>query len=327
MDPLLVGDVGGTKTLLRLIGPAGENLHSQRFESRAFGDLSSIVDLFLGGWTGERPRFGAFGIAGPVVDGVCNTTNLPWHIDERVIASRNDLKAARLLNDFESTAWGVLDLPATSIATLQEGRRHPHGAIAVIGAGTGLGEALLVWDGSEYVVVPTEGGHADYAPRDEVEIDLLRALKRKYGRVSWERVVSGLGIANVYEFLRDSGAAQENPEIARAIAAGDPGAVIGMHALAGDDVLCVRTIDLFVTSYGAEAGNLALKSLATGGVYITGGIAPKLLTKLQDGSFLRAFRDKGRLGAVVDKVPVHVVLDPEVALLGAVHVARALQAG
>jgi glucokinase len=185
---------------------------------------------------------------------------------------------------------------------------------------------MLVWNAAteDYQVVASEGGHADYAPRDETEIELLRWLKRKFGRVSWERVVSGLGIANVYEFLRESKAAPENPAIRKELDAGDDGAVIGKHALAGDDVLCVRAIDLFVTSYGAEAGNLALKALATGGVYVTGGIAPKLLPKLQDGAFMRAFRDKGRLGSVVDKIPVHVVLDPEVALLGALHVARSL---
>jgi glucokinase len=328
--PLLIGDVGGTKTILRLIGDSGDTLANERFDSKAFSDLSTVIETFLAKWTGEAPKFAAFGIAGPVVDGVCNTTNLPWHVDERTLASRANLDDARLLNDFESTAWGVLTLPESSLSTLQIGVKKPRGAIAVIGAGTGLGEAMLVFNKSSdtYQVVPTEGGHADYAPRDETEIDLLRWLKQKFGRVSWERVVSGTGIANIYEFLRESGAAPENPAVRKELDAGrtqnDWGPVIGKHAAAGDDVLSVRAIDLFVTSYGAEAGNLALKALATGGVYVTGGIAPKNLPKLQDGSFMRAFRDKGRLGHVVDKIPVHVVLDPEVALLGALYVARAL---
>ncbi|MGZ3420707.1 MAG: glucokinase [Polyangiales bacterium] len=328
--PLLIGDVGGTKTILRLIGDSGETLANERFDSKAFGDLNAIVQLFLEKWKGEPPKHAAFGIAGPVVDGVCKTTNLPWHVDEKAIAQRASLTSARLLNDFESTAWGVLTLPAQSIATLQVGEKKPHGAIAVIGAGTGLGEAMLVWNtaSQEYQVVASEGGHADYAPRDETEIELLRWLKQKFGRVSWERVVSGTGLANIYQFLRESGAAPESAAVRKELDAGrtqnDWGPVIGKHASAGDDVLSVRAVDLFVTSYGAEAGNLALKALATGGVYVTGGIAPKTLKKLQDGSFMRAFRDKGRLGSVVDKIPVHVVLDPEVALLGALYVARSL---
>jgi len=329
--PLLIGDIGGTKTILRLVdASAGRTLANERFDSKVFGDLSSVVEKFLSAWTGEAPKFAAFGIAGPVVDGVCKTTNLPWHVDQRQIAEHAHMNDARLLNDFESTAYGVLTLPPASLSTLQEGTKQERGAIAVIGAGTGLGEAMLFWnpEAGEYRVAASEGGHADFAPRDETEIDLLRFLKKKFGRVSWERVVCGGGIANVYEFLRETGAMKESPAVRAELDAGrtmnDWGPIIGKHAMAGDDALCVRTIDLFVTSYGAEAGNLALKALATGGVYVTGGIAPKLLAKLQDGAFMRAFRDKGRLGAVVDKIPVHIVLDPEVALLGALHVARSL---
>jgi glucokinase len=321
--PILAGDVGGTKTLLRLVSPSGETLHQARFESPRFVDLSVIVEEFLRAAPSVgRPKIAAFGVAGPVVGGQSRTTNLPWQLEEGVLAERCGIERVLLLNDFEATALGVLSLPKNMFLTLQEGHPQPKGAIGVIGAGTGLGEALLFWSDGDYRVVATEGGHADFAPRDEREIELLRFLRKRFGRVSWERVVSGQGINNIYEFLRDSGAMKESAAIAAELALEDHGAVIGRHALAGDDALCLATIDMFVASYGAEAGNLALKGLTTGGVYLTGGIAPKLLPKLQEGSFLRSYRDKGRLSLVVEKAPVHVVLDQEVALKGAALAAR-----
>jgi len=322
-DTLLAGDVGGTKTLLRLVTSSGEKLHQARYESSKYLDLSVIVEEFLASSkVSTRPRVAAFGIAGPVVDGVSRTTNLPWHLDERVLAERMRVGRVKLVNDFEATAYGVLTLPKEKLHTLQEGHRHPRGSIGVIGAGTGLGEALLFFTDGEYRVVATEGGHADYAPRDDREIELLRYLRKRYGRVSWERVVSGMGIVNIYEFLRDTHVMKESANVASEMECEDKGAVIGRHALAGDDALCVATIDMFFGSYGAEAGNLALKGLTTGGIYLTGGIAPKLLRKLEEGLFLRMYRDKGRLSLVVEKAPVHVVLDQEVALNGAVLVAQ-----
>lgn len=328
-SPCLAGDVGGTKTLLQLLAEDGTVLRTDRFDSTRYPDLSTIVLEFLSGWSGAAPQYAAFGVAGPVVEGACVTTNLPWHLEENTLAARCNLEKVKLLNDFEATAYGVLQVPPSSLATLQTGKPREHGAIAVMGAGTGLGEALLVWvedledpAGGAYTVVPTEGGHADFAPRDDIEIELFRWLRKRFGRVSWERVVSGQGIYNVYQFLRDSCIASESLVVAGEIAKGDPGAVIGSHALAGTDVLCLRTIDLFIASYGAEAGNLALKGLTTGGVYIAGGIAPKLLPKLQDGQFLRSYRDKGRLSHLVEKAPVHVVLDQEVGLHGAAYAAR-----
>ena len=332
--PVLAGDVGGTKTLLRLVDPTGATLAQQRYESAKYPHLTAMVSAFLDDAarsSSTRPTVGAFGVAGPVVDGVAKTTNLPWHLDEKAIAETCGLSRVKLMNDFESTAYGVLELPQSSLATLQIGQKNPRGTIAVIGAGTGLGEALIVHreakgDG-EWLVVPSEGGHSDFAPRDDLEIELLRYLRTRFGHVSWERVVSGTGLVNVYHFLRDNHVVVESEAVAQELATGDAGAVIGKHALAGDDALCMKAVDVFVSAYGAEAGNLALKGLATGGVYLTGGVAPKLLAKLQDGAFLRSYRDKGRLSAVVERAPVHVVLDQEVPLRGSAYVALRLARG
>ena len=321
---VLAGDVGGTKTLLRIASDEGEVLASQRFESAKYAHLSVMVAELLAAHAGaERPKIAAFGVAGPVVDGASKTTNLPWQLEEKALARACELDRVKLMNDFEATAYGVLELPPEGLATLQVGSAATRGMITVIGAGTGLGEAFVVRGDhpGEEQVVASEGGHADFAPRDDLEIELLRYLRTRYGRVSWERVVSGHGIANVYEFLRDTKVVVESPDVARELSSQDVGAVIGKHALAGDDALCMRTIDLFLASYGAEAGNLALKGLATGGVYVTGGIAPKLLPLLKGGSFLRSYRDKGRLSSVVERSPVHVVLDQETPLRGAMRVA------
>lgn len=320
--PLLVGDIGGTKTLLRLVHGDGSVIATERFDSKGPG-LEVLAAAFLER-AGVQPAIAVFGVAGPVLDGVCATTNLPWLIDERVLERHLGLRRARLLNDFEATAYGVRHVHDDQLVTLQVGAPRNEAPIAVIGAGTGLGEAILAFTGEDYVVLPTEGGHGDFAPRSDLDDLVLRALRGRLGRVSVERVVSGLGIYEVYESLRAAGVEPESPAVAREIAAGDAGAVIGAHALAGDDPLSVRTIDLFVAAYGAEAGNMALRTLARGGVYVTGGIAPKLLPKLREGGFLRAFLDKGRMTELARQMPVHVVLDPDVPLLGALHVAYAL---
>jgi glucokinase len=196
--------------------------------------------------------------------------------------------------------------------------------MALIAAGTGLGEALLIWDGRRHLVVASEGGHADFAPRTDLEVDLLRFLQKEFGRVSSERVVSGPGLFNIYRFLRDTGHAPEPSWLGDRIASGDPSAVVSEVGLAGGHPLCVQALDLFSALYGAEAGNLALTGLAVGGVYLGGGIAPKLSAKLTDGSFVTAFRDKGRFAELMASIPVSLVLEPRAALLGAAHVARAL---
>ncbi len=323
----LAGDVGGTKTLLRLLDAEGQALRQSRYESAKYPGLDAIVSAFRDECASASlpaPVVGAFGVAGPVVDGRCKTTNLPWELEEKALAAACKLARVRILNDFEATAYGVIGLPPESLATLQEGTAAPHGVIGVIGAGTGLGEALLVpLDHGDARVVASEGGHSDFAPSDDRQIDLLRHLRERFGgHVSFERVVSGMGIVNVYEFLRDTGVFPEAREVATEMKTKDRGAVIGTHALAKSDALCLATIDLFIACYGAEAGNLALKGLTSGGIYLTGGIAPKLLAKLKEGAFLQAFRDKGRLSRVVAAAPVHVVLDQEVPLRGAAWMAR-----
>jgi glucokinase len=331
---VLAGDVGGTKTLLRLVGGDGATLMQERYESAKHAHLTAMVQVFLEkAKEFPRPRVAAFGVAGPVVEGTSKTTNLPWQLSERGIEEVCAFERVKLMNDFEATAYGVIGLEAAKLAVVQEGTPSVSGNIAVIGAGTGLGEALIIPmpTGSRdadarhrWHVVATEGGHSDFSPRDELEVELLRWLRTRHGHVSWERVVSGMGIANIYKFLRDTGVVPEGEAIANEMKTTDAGAVIGKHALEGTDALCMKTIDVFVSAYGAEAGNLALKGLATGGVYITGGIAPKLLPKLTDGAFLRSYRDKGRLSALVEKASVKVVLDQEVPLRGSAYVASTM---
>jgi glucokinase len=319
-----------------LVGGDGGTLLQERYESAKHAHLTAMVQVFLEEAKAKghpRPRVAAFGVAGPVVEGVSKTTNLPWQLTERGIEETCAFERVKLMNDFEATAYGVIGLEAGKLATIQVGTPAKSGNVAVIGAGTGLGEALIIPMPSgnrdsdarhRWHVVATEGGHSDFSPRDELEVELLRWLRTRHGHVSWERVVSGMGIVNIYKFLRDTGVAVEAAAIAEEMKSADIGAVIGKHALEGTDALCMKTIDVFVSAYGAEAGNLALKGLATGGVYITGGIAPKLLPKLTDGAFLRSYRDKGRLSSLVEKASVQVVLDQEVPLRGSAYVASTM---
>ena len=324
---ILAGDVGGTKVALALFERGGADPAPVReavLPSREFATFESAVERFLSGGSSERIDAASFGVAGAVVEGRVATTNLPWEIDERTLEKSIPAGRVRLLNDLEATGHGLAALPAASLRTLQPGRPQP-GNVALIAAGTGLGEALLIWDGMSHRVIASEGGHADFAPRTEIEIDLLRFLAREYGRVSYERVLSGPGFFNVYRFLRDTGRAPEPAWLAERIAAArDPNSVIGPAARDGRDPLCAATLALFTSVYGAEAGNLALKALSLGGVYVAGGIAPKFRAKLEDGSFVAAFRAKGRFAALMDSMPVRLVLEPRTALLGAARVAQSL---
>jgi glucokinase len=323
---ILAGDVGGTKTALALFehDAAGLTLiREATLASRDFGSLEAAIDHFL--HAGPRPDIAALciGIAGPVVDGRCVATNLAWEVDERTLAKSLHAGRARLLNDLEAAAHGVLTLGEEQLRCLQPGAPR-RGNIAVIAAGTGLGEALIVTDGARHTVIATEGGHTDFAPRGDLEDGLLRFLRREFGRVSYERILSGPGVYNIYRFLREAGLASESKTVAARLREGDPSATISEFALTGADPLCVRTLDIFVSVYGAEAGNLALKALAVGGVIVTGGIAPKILARLTDSTFIEAFRDKGRLGPLMRSLPVHVVIEPRVPLLGAAKVASDL---
>jgi glucokinase len=323
---ILAGDVGGTKTAVALFEPQGPSLRPVReaiYPSRDFRSLEEILTTFLREGPGARPAAGCFGLPGVVLEGRVSTTNIPWTVEEKLLATELGIPRVRLLNDLEATAYGMLHLGPQELAPLNPhaGPRRP-GHVAVLAAGTGLGEALLCWDGKQYHPVASEGGHCDFAPHTDREIDLLRYLRAVHGHVSYERILSGPGIFNLYCFLRDTGGTGPSPALARALEeAEDPSAVVGQFGLAGTDPLAVATLDLFAGCYGAEAGNLALKCVAIGGVFIGGGIAPKLLGTLQKGAFLEAFLDKGRFRSLMESIPVQVSLNPEAGLLGAAHFA------
>jgi glucokinase len=264
-------------------------------------------------------------VAGPVFDGKCRTTNLPWELDETVLAQAINAPRVKLLNDLEAAGYGMLHLAAEDLCVLNpSGHPHRKGHAAVIAAGTGLGESILCWDGQHYQAMASEGGHVDFAPRTDQEIELLRYLRAKVGgRVSFERVLSGPGFYDLYCFLRDRGHAPEPRALAERLRGVDPDPIITQLGLAGEDPLCVATLELFSTLYGVEAGNLALKCLPTR-VFVGGGIAPKVLPVLQNGSFLRGFTDKGRFTEFMKGIEVSVALNPAAPLIGAAHYAQTM---
>ena len=325
---ILAGDVGGTKTALGLFVEQGTELvlvREHTLPSREFGSLEAVVARFLRGGHADRIDAACFGVAGAIVDGRSSATNLPWQFEEGTLARATGAERVKLLNDLEAAGHGVLGLPPAMLATVQAGRPRP-GNRALIAAGTGLGEALLVWDGARHLVVPSEGGHADYAPRSEREIDLLRFLGGEFDHVSYERVLSGPGLHNIYRFLRQRSGIDAPAWLQEAMAAGDPSAAISDAALHGRDPVCAEALGLFGAIYGAEAGNLALRALAVGGVYIAGGIVTKIRPKLEEGRFVTAFRDKGRFAPLLADIPVMLVLEPRVPLFGAARVAQTLAA-
>jgi glucokinase len=322
---ILAGDVGGTKVHLALydfVEGKLEYSRDQRFPAKSYSGLEEIVKEFLGA---QKVTAACFGVPGPVRNGRLRLTNLPWTLDSHELSISLGVTHVFLINDLEANGYGVAELSPEQIFTLSEGDTSQIGNRALIAAGTGLGEALLIWDGRSHTPYPSEGGHTDYAPRNEDEIDLLRYLKQKYnGRISYERVVSGMGLTAIYEFLREVRGMEEPAWLAERIAAvDDPNAVITELALAAKSEICEKALDMFVSAYGAEAGNIALKLLSVGGVYIGGGIAPRILEKLKDGAFMRAFTDKGRMSQLLINMPVRVILDSRAALLGAAAYAEA----
>ncbi len=336
---ILAGDVGGTKTNLGLFERAGDGLRlvrSDKFHSPDFPGLSAVIHAFLGaGPAGSQPvgsiEAACFGIPGPVSDNRASTPNLAWVVDGPAISADIRVERLALINDLVATAEGIPLLKPGEVAVLHEGSPEPLGNRVLIAAGTGLGMSQLPRIGDRWVPVPSEGGHADYPPRTEDEIDLLRYLREHFGRVSAERVVSGPGLFNLYNFLRDARKLPETPQVRSALGRGeDPAKVIGEAALAagphGCD-LCSRALDMLVAAYGALAGNLALLGTATGGVYLGGGIAPKILPRLTLGPFLQAFTAKGRFVPYLKKVPVRVILNDQAALLGAARHASLLSPG
>jgi glucokinase len=325
---ILAGDVGGTKVELALynfVEGALQPVAEKRFAARDYPSLESVVQDFFGeAKPGEPVTSACFGVPGPVRNGRLKLTNLPWVLDSAVLSRELSIDHLFLINDLEANGYGIPELPADKIHTLSVGDSTAVGNRGLIAAGTGLGEAILVWNGKTHMPMASEGGHTDFAPRNEDEIDLLRYLQRTLqGRVSYERVVSGLGMANVYAFLRDAKGMSEPAWLKDRMASEDPNAVIGELAESGASELCVRTLEMFVSAYGAEAGNLALKVLAVGGIYIGGGIAPKILNLIRKGGFMKAFTDKGRLSALLENTPVHIILESRAALMGAASYAEA----
>lgn len=320
---ILAGDIGGTKAQLALF-PDGAPPRSPVLEERVPTNGSPSLDALLRGFldrTGARPSRVVLGIAGPVADNRCITTNLPWQIDGESL-SRELGAPVTLLNDLEATGWGLATLGEADLRTLQPGLRAP-GNRALIAAGTGLGEAILHWDGVSWRPMASEGGHTDFGPRDAVEDELLHWLRGKYGRVSYERVLSGPGLADLYRFFRETRRGDEPADVAmRFDRASEPAAVVTECALDGSCERARLALETFAAIYGAEAGNLALKALALGGLYVGGGIAPRIVDVLTRGGFVRAFFDKGRLAPVLTRIPVSVVLDPRTAVWGAAAFAR-----
>lgn len=321
-DLILAGDIGGTKTHLALFLYQNNNLKAEfqkTYPSQEYSGLEPLLHEFLA--TG-RHRIGraSFGIAGPLVDGKVNPPNLRWIVDPVSVAKTLNLPSVSLLNDLEAAAYGIFTLAPDEFLVLNEGVIRRPGNKVLIAAGTGLGETILFDDGKNYYPLASEGGHADFAARNELEIELLRYLTGRFGRVSYERVISGPGLANIYDFLKEkAGFAVPDPFAEQMAAAEDRSPVISQAALAGEPEIAVKALDVFVSSYGAEAGNLALKGKAIGGVYVGGGIAPKMLGKLKSGTFMQAFNDKGRYRDLVSSIPVYVILNEKAALRGAAY--------
>lgn len=319
---LLAGDIGGTKTRLALYDETGGSLRlarSTRYDSKSAPTLEELIVRFLAESGRPETTAACFGVAGAVVGGQVRATNLPWLVSESGLSSELGIPRVHLINDLEAAAHGVIAItdPA-SLLTLQEGSPPPeHRALTLVAAGTGLGVALMSWTGDRYQVLPSEGGHSDFGPQDELEDALAVWLRARYGHVSCERVLSGPGLVNIYRFLREYRGAPEPAWLAERIGGGDPAPVISDAALAHEDPICDEALTRFVTIYGAVAGNFALTALAVGGVYVGGGIAPKILARLEDGAFLDAFVAKGRFADTMRKIPVRVVMAPDVALLGA----------
>ncbi len=324
---ILAGDVGGTKVHLALFDFIDGNLKNARdkqFPAREYAGLEAIVREFL---VTEKVTAACFGVPGPVRDGRLRLTNLPWTLDRRELARDLKIDHVFLINDLEASGYGIAELDNEQIYTLNEGDARQVGNRALISAGTGLGEGFIIWDGRNYVPYPSEGGHADFAPRNRDEVDLLHYLRNKYnGRISYERVVSGMGLTNIYEFLREVRGLEEPAWLSERMTHEDPNAVITESALKAKSEICEKALDMFVSAYGAEAGNLALKLMSVGGLYVGGGIAPRILEKLKDGTFMKAFTDKGRLSQLLVNTPVRVILENRTALIGAAAYAEQLAA-
>ncbi len=316
---ILAGDIGGTNTRLAIIEVKEEGLRilfEKTFPSRERTSLEAVLGEFVSLYTCDLTA-ATFGIAGPVRNGRCEATNLPWVVDAKTVAKRLRLKHVGLINDLEANAYGVAVLQSQDFVALNKGVRNAGGNMAIISAGTGLGEAVMYWDGAVHRPFASEGGHVDFAPRNHLEMELLSYSLNRYRRVSYERLVSGPGLVNIYQFLRDTGKGKEPDWLVEQLRQGDPAPIISQCAMEGKSPLCLQAMEIFVSLYGAEAGNLALKVMATGGVYLGGGIAPKIIVKLKEPEFMNAFTAKGRMRPLLQDIPVKVIMNPKTALLGA----------
>lgn len=319
---ILAGDIGGTHTRLALFdADPHEPVALRVYPSREHAGLEEIAAVFLAEYPADL-KGACFDVAGPVRNGRAKTTNLPWIVDARRVADRVGLRSVEVVNDLAATAYGIGELTSSDLETLNSGDASIGGNVAVIAAGTGLGEAGLIWDGGRYHALASEGSHSDFGPRSDLEVDLYSCLAREDSHVSYERVCSGIGLVAVYRFLRERSGTPEPAWLASAIRDGDAATVISSAGLTGRDRVCEEALDLMVSIYGAEAGNLALKLLATGGIYIGGGIAPHILPKLRQHSFLDSLTAKGRFRAMLERIPVHVILNERTGLLGAARIAR-----
>jgi len=325
---ILAGDVGGTKVHLALYSfEHGQLVHvnDERFPAHEFSGLQEIVLRFLAENSNPEITAACFGVPGPVRGGRLRLTNLPWVLDSRELSAGLNITHLFLINDLEANGYGIPELTPDQIFTLNEGDPAGVGNRALVSAGTGLGEGLLIWNGKTHVPMASEGGHCDFAARNPLEMELLSWLTQKYsGRVSFERVVSGQGVTNIYTFLRDQKHMEEPAWLRHRIDNEDPNAVIGeVGEEPGKSELCAKTLEMFAAAYGAEAGNMMLKVLATGGIYLGGGIAPRMLKTMRGGAFMQAFTDKGRLSDLLVHTPVHIILESRAALMGAAAYAEA----
>ncbi len=320
---ILAGDIGGTNSRLALFDVVNGqyNLISTTvFPSQQYSGLDQIVTEFVAA-ANAKPDAACFGVAGPVSHGRVATTNLPWVIESKRLADELQIKQASLINDLEATAWGIPALGPDDLASLNQVRGDPAGTQCVLAAGTGLGEAGMFWDGTQHQVFACEGGHTDFGPRDDLELELFRYLHKLFGHVSYERILSGPGLVNVFHFLRDTGRGTEEKWLTDEMQTQDAAAAISRAGLESKSPLAEQALGIFISIYGAEAGNLALKTKATGGVFLAGGIAPKILRMLNGTLFMHSFISKGRMQPLLESMPVKVVVKDNIGLVGAARYA------
>lgn len=326
---MIAGDIGGTKTNLALFEDEGGNYafsHLATFHSRDYPSLKSILEEFLlqsKSLLGNKALTSAcFAIAGPIQDGICKATNLPWIVDSKILAQAAGVSEVYLLNDLEANAYAIEILSKENLLTIYAGQKTREANRTVISPGTGLGEAGLYWDGKRHSPFACEGGHCEFGPRNTLQVELCSYLLNRFGHASYERILSGPGLVNLYMFFRDRMKRNEPSWLIEEMQKEDPPKVITQHALNGTSDLCIDALNLFASILGSEAGNCVLKFMALGGVYLGGGIPPKILPKLKENAFLDGFLDKGRFKDLLQEVPIYVILDDKAALRGAVHYLR-----